>query len=87
MRHKLFSGGVSYQDVPFQKKTRFNGDADARLAVTLNVAAKEKDWASDIAAFNMIRAHDLHLLFALTAVITPCNYGAVPVLLWVLVSA
>lgn len=43
MRHKLFCGGVSYQDVPFQKKTRFNGDADARLAVTLNVAAKEKE--------------------------------------------
>lgn len=43
MRHKWFSGGVSYQDVPFQKQTRFNGDADARLAVTLNIAAKEKE--------------------------------------------
>lgn len=33
---------VSYQDVPFKKKTWFNGDADAGLAVTLNVAAKQK---------------------------------------------
>lgn len=31
----------SYQNVPFQKKTWFNGDADAGLAVTLNVTEKE----------------------------------------------
>lgn len=29
----------SYQDVPLQKKTRFYSDADARLAVPLNIAA------------------------------------------------
>lgn len=34
--------GFSYQDVPFQKKTGLDGDADAGLAVTLNIAAKQK---------------------------------------------
>lgn len=34
--------GFSYQDVPFQKKTGLDGDADAGLAVTLNIAAKKK---------------------------------------------
>lgn len=33
---------LSYQNVPLQKKSRFDGDADARLAVTLNITAKEK---------------------------------------------
>lgn len=32
----------SYQDVPFQKETRFNGDTDACLAVALNITAKKK---------------------------------------------
>lgn len=39
----MFSSSVSYQDVPFEKKPRFNGDADASLAVTLNITAKEKE--------------------------------------------
>lgn len=34
---------VSYQDVPFQKKTRFDGDADAGLTVTLNITAKQNE--------------------------------------------
>lgn len=37
----------SYQDVSFQKKTRLNGDADAGLAVALNVAAGRRDKMSD----------------------------------------
>lgn len=31
----------SYQDVPLQKETRFNGDADAGLAVTLDITAEK----------------------------------------------
>lgn len=32
-----------YQDVSFQQETWFNGDADARLAVPLDVAANRED--------------------------------------------
>lgn len=39
---RLANSQVSYQDVPFKKKTWFNGDADAGLAVTLNITAKRK---------------------------------------------
>lgn len=42
-KKKKFSSSVSYQDVPFQKKTRFDGDADAGLAVTLNITVKQNE--------------------------------------------
>lgn len=32
-----------YQDVSFQKEPRFDGDADAGLAVALHVTVKEKN--------------------------------------------
>lgn len=33
----------SYQDVSFQKQSRFYGDADTGVAVSLHIAAKAKD--------------------------------------------
>ena len=41
-RKNKFYSRLSYQDVPFKKKTRFNGDADAGLAITLNITARQK---------------------------------------------
>lgn len=40
-------GRPSYQDVAFQKKTRFDGDADAGLAVALDVTETEKHKTSN----------------------------------------
>lgn len=34
---------LQYQDVALQQKSWFNGDADARLAVALDVAANQEE--------------------------------------------
>lgn len=62
---------LHYQDVPFQQKTWFDGDADACLAVTLDVTAKKKE-----------KRHSRRDWSAHMILIAPtwCSYSAAPVM-------
>lgn len=55
---------LQYQDVPFQQKTWFDGDADAGLAITLDVTAKEEEEKKNTAGMTRPRTWLLQLWHA-----------------------